>query len=117
MIDYKKELESFAYIVSHDLNAPLRHIKAFGTLLFDSLGDKVSDEERVYLQHMQKGVTQAETMIEALLSYSRIGAIGEPDCDLDTCELVNDVLKDFAVIIKDTNARISVSNLPVSLKT
>jgi len=46
MSDDKKELADFVYTISHDLNAPLRHICEFSKILMQSLDGKLSEEEK-----------------------------------------------------------------------
>jgi len=71
--DVNKELEAFAYSVSHDLRAPLRHIDGFAELLMSHTADKLDEKGKSY---MDKIVTASQNMgklIEGLLTYSRIG--------------------------------------------
>jgi light-regulated signal transduction histidine kinase (bacteriophytochrome) len=109
--DYKKELEEFAYIVSHDLNAQLRHVREFGKLLIANLGDKVTGEEREYLMHMENGVYKTEAMLQALLEYSRLNTQGEKFKTLDCDALVQSIIEH----IEDTSVTITVSGLPDAL--
>lgn len=108
MTDYKKELEEFIYIVSHDLNAPMRHIKQFGALLFKSLGDKVTKEEKEYFYYMEQAVHKSEDMLNALLSYSRINTEAEKFSSIDCHAIIENILNDY----KDPKINTSVENLP-----
>jgi PAS domain S-box-containing protein len=71
-----RELESFSYSVSHDLNAPLRAIGGFARLLShttqDEQGHGFSELQKDYLYHIQTGVEQMKALIESLLTFSRI---------------------------------------------
>ena len=116
MHDPQKELETFAYIVSHDLNAPFRHIREFGKLLVNKLDDKVSDEERTYLQYMEKSIYKAEAMLDALLKYSRLNTQAEEYSLFNCDEMVQSILSEFPTKIEQTQANISISGLPNELE-
>jgi PAS domain S-box-containing protein len=68
-----KELEAFNYSVAHDLRAPLRHIHGFSDLLMRDAQSTLSDDGRHFLDCILEGTSRAGTLIEALLSLSRIG--------------------------------------------
>jgi two-component system sensor histidine kinase/response regulator len=116
MVDYKKELEEFTYIVSHDLNAPLRHIKTFGNLLVEGLGDKVSDQEKEYLYYLEKSVHKTEEMLAALLAYSRLNSQAAEYIDFDCYALVIDVLTVLKHGIDEAGADVDLSGLPHTLR-
>lgn len=115
MPDYKKELEEFAYIVSHDLGAPLRHVKSFDSLLIKKLEDKITDEEREYFQYLESSVLKTESMLEALLQYSRLNTQGEEFKTFACHKLVTSVISNFWRETDGTGAKINTLNLPGSL--
>jgi signal transduction histidine kinase len=67
-----RELETFAYAVSHDLKAPLRGIDGYSRLLLDSSFDQLGQEERLFLQNIRRAVGHMSQLIEDLLAYSRL---------------------------------------------
>ncbi len=93
MADYKKELEEFSYIVSHDLNAPLRHIREFSKLLMDSLEGKISEEEKLYFRYVRDGTIQVESMIASLLDYSRLNTQSSDFKEFNLSKLTCEVLE------------------------
>lgn len=67
-----KELESFAYSVSHDLRAPLRSINGFAHILFDNYARDLDEEGREYLTRIVDASTRMSQIIDALLNLSRV---------------------------------------------
>uniref|UniRef100_UPI00286CAF15 PAS domain-containing sensor histidine kinase n=1 Tax=Polaromonas sp. TaxID=1869339 RepID=UPI00286CAF15 len=67
-----KELESFAYSVSHDLRSPLNSIDGFSQLLMKAEVGKVSDKGRHYLERIRAGVKQMGDLIEGLLTLAHL---------------------------------------------
>ena len=68
----KKELESFAYSVSHDLKAPLRSIDGYSRLLLEDYADKLDDEGCGFLRNVRQAAAQMHQLIDDLLAYSRL---------------------------------------------
>jgi light-regulated signal transduction histidine kinase (bacteriophytochrome) len=67
-----RELESFAYAVSHDLRAPLRSMSGFSQLLLESPPETLDDKSRHYLQRINEASRRMSALIEDLLGLSRI---------------------------------------------
>lgn len=68
----RKDFDEFVYIVSHDLNAPLRHVKEFTKLIIESRQDNITDEELEFIRYLNAALQKINDMQVALLSYSRI---------------------------------------------
>ncbi|HMM34347.1 MAG TPA: ATP-binding protein, partial [Thermoanaerobaculia bacterium] len=67
-----RELETFAYSVSHDLKAPLRAIDGYSHLLVEEHGGRLDGKARDYLERVRSGARRMAELIDALLAYSRV---------------------------------------------
>jgi light-regulated signal transduction histidine kinase (bacteriophytochrome) len=68
-----QELNDFAYIASHDLKEPLRGIANYSSFLMEDYGDRLDEEGQAKLATLIKLCRREESLIDALLSYSRVG--------------------------------------------
>ena len=66
-----KELESFAYVSSHDLQEPLRKIQTFSNRILEKENDNLSDSGKEYLKRMRLAGERMQQLIQDLLAYSR----------------------------------------------
>jgi signal transduction histidine kinase len=83
-----EELTHFAYVVSHDLKAPLRGIKLLTDWLYTDYGDRLGPEAKENLDLLQNRVDRMRDLIEGVLQYSRIGRIQEAWSDVELNELL-----------------------------
>jgi signal transduction histidine kinase len=107
-----REIEQFAYIASHDLQEPLRSVSNFSKLLSEKLAANPDKKMQDYIGYITGGASRMSNLIFDLLEYSRIGkdvSKSVIDCD----QLVHGVLADMKTLIKESNAEIHVSKLPV----
>ena len=91
-----RELEAFAYSVSHDLRAPLRHIDGFVGLLRKSLGPGVDARSAHQLDIISDSARQMGTLIDDLLSFSRMGRAEVHQADFDLGDLARSVAQELA---------------------
>ncbi|MDJ1499777.1 ATP-binding protein [Xanthocytophaga agilis] len=108
-----QELEQFAYIASHDLQEPLRKIRAFAEFLQQRLGSKLTEIEFDSLERMRESARRMQEMIQTLLEFSRIGRVQQPFDSIDLSHTLQKVLEDLDEKINDKQAVIHVGNLPV----
>jgi len=106
-----KELEHFAVIASHDLQAPLRKVKMFSDYLRVQLGDKLDAESMDSMMRMQRAVTKMQNLIDDLLDLSRVIRKGKPFQKLDLSSLVQEVISDLSHNIKELNAQIELGEM------
>ncbi|MEL6503014.1 MAG: PAS-domain containing protein [Pseudomonadota bacterium] len=107
-----RELQDFAYVASHDLQEPLRKIEAFGDRLQRKHGEDLPEQGQMYIDRMQDAAGRMRRLINDLLSYSRITTKGKDPVDINTDELLAGVLNDLSVRIEETNATVTVGDLP-----
>jgi PAS domain S-box-containing protein len=110
-----RDLEQFAFIASHDLQEPLRKIQAFGDLLKARLSEESGDEVKDLINRMQSASSRMKTLIDSLLSFSRLSFSHNPPQHVNLNKLLDSVLADLETSIKDAQAEIEIGRLyPVS---
>ncbi len=108
-----RELEDFASIASHDLQEPLRKIRAFGDRLTHKCAEQLTDVGRDYLERMQNAAERMQTLINDLLTFSRVTSKAQPFKSIDLNVVVREVLTDLEVRIEEAGGTVTVSQLPV----
>ncbi|MDY6955158.1 MAG: PAS domain S-box protein, partial [Thermodesulfobacteriota bacterium] len=68
-----EELSEYAYVVSHDLKAPLRAVHNYADFLYEDLEESLDGDQKAYLDGLKRAVRQGEILVEDLLEYSRVG--------------------------------------------
>ncbi|MDO6526026.1 sensor histidine kinase [Motilimonas sp. 1_MG-2023] len=107
-----RELEDFAFVASHDLQEPLRKIRAFGDRLSSNYADQLGDRGMDYLARMNSAAQRMSVLISDLLELSRITTRGKPFQLVDLNDLLMRVLDDLEIAIQDSGAQITVASLP-----
>lgn len=104
------ELQQFSWVVSHDLNEPIRKIQIFIKIIKD-LYLKTDDKAIDYVNRTIKSAERMQTLITDLLAYSRLSAQVKPE-KTDLNEVLQEVLSDFDYLIESKNAEIKTNELP-----
>lgn len=107
-----RELQDFANVASHDLQEPLRKVQAFGDRLVSRHSDALNDEARSYVERMMKATSRMQTLINDLLSFSRVSTRARPFQPVDLNVITREVLSDLEVRIEQSGAKVQVEELP-----
>ena len=107
-----QQLEQFAYIASHDLQEPLRMVTGFLGLLQDEYGQQLGDEADEYIEFATDGARRMKSMINGLLSYSRVGASDEPFVTVDAEQIFIEVRDQLINNHPNVDATITHDALP-----
>ncbi len=107
-----KELEAFAYSVSHDLRAPLRHIDGFLKLLQKRTSTILDEESQDYVDTIFNSVWRMEQLIDDLLSFSRMGRQEMLKTDVDVGSLVMEVIGEYESETQGRTIRWNMHELP-----
>lgn len=107
-----QDLEQFAYVASHDLQEPLRKIRAFGDRLVNRYGSTLDGGGTDYINRMQSASARMQVLIEELLSFSRVSKPGVALERLDMEEVAKEVLEDLDAQIRRENATVTIGKMP-----
>ena len=105
-----EELKNFAYVVSHDLKAPLRAIGSLADWLYTDYRDRLEPEGQEHLRLLKSRAQRMDALINGILEYSRVGRIKEMPASVDTNHVVKEAI---ALLAPPPNVRIVIdSTLP-----
>ncbi len=107
------ELEQFAYVASHDLQEPLRKIRAFSDRLILKHKDALIEDGKMMLEKIQSSAERMQKLIDDLLNFSRMVKNIDELESVDLNILLKGLMKDMGEPIADYNAVINVSSLPI----
>jgi PAS domain S-box-containing protein len=107
-----KELEAFAYSVSHDLRAPLRHIAGFTELLHKKASTVVDEKSNRYIAMILDSAKRMGNLIDDLLAFSRIGRAETQKTLFSLTQLVREALSEVRQDAEGRNIAWKVGALP-----
>ena len=107
-----RELEDFAYVASHDLQEPLRKIRAFGDLLRSKHAEALPPQAQDYIERMQSAAKRMQGLISDLLSFSRVTTKAQPFSRVDIGRIASEVVKDLEGRLQETGGHVEVGPLP-----
>lgn len=107
------ELNQFASAASHDLKEPLRKIQLFSGMLGSDYGSNLDGEAKEFLERIQSSAQRMQVLIEDLLRYSKMGVTAEAFTEVELNKLIDELLLDLEIAIKEKNAQVKIDDLPV----
>jgi light-regulated signal transduction histidine kinase (bacteriophytochrome) len=110
-----KELESFAYSVSHDLRAPLRHVVGYSELLQRQASSLLDEKSQRFIRTILDSAKRMGNLIDDLLAFSRIGRAETENTQVDLEQLVNEVVAEIGQDTKGRDIAWKIGALPVCL--
>ncbi len=107
-----RELEAFSYSVSHDLRSPLQHITGFAELLYKHAAGSLDEKNMHYLKIIRESTVRMGTLIDDLLSFSRMGRSEMMKKNISLDAIVREVINDIKMEIKERNIEWKICPLP-----
>jgi light-regulated signal transduction histidine kinase (bacteriophytochrome) len=108
-----QELESFAYSVSHDLRAPLRHVVAYAELLQRRVSSLLDDKAHHYMKTILESAKRMGNLIDDLLAFSRIGRADTQKTRVDLSQLTDEALAELAEEARGRDIGWKIGALPI----
>jgi K+-sensing histidine kinase KdpD len=108
-----KELESFAYSVSHDLRAPLRHMAGYAELLQRQASSLLDEKSLRFIRTILDSAKRMGNLIDDLLAFSRIGRAETRNTQVDLEQLVKEVVAEIGRDTKGREIAWKIGALPV----
>ena len=107
-----RELQEFSYVVSHDLQAPLRGIAGFASLLERKHSETLGEEGKEYLGFIRQGVDQMTGFIQGFLKLSRLGSRSQPMVAVDLNQVFENICEQMRYALDHEDAALTAANLP-----
>jgi PAS domain S-box-containing protein len=107
-----KELEAFAYSISHDLRAPLRSIDGFAKILLEEAGASLDADARHYLDMIVGSVSEMGHLVDDLLAFSRLGRQPMARQPVEPDRLVRQVLEELKPLQQGRAVDVRIGRLP-----
>jgi len=101
-----KELQNFCYSVSHDLRTPMRGIAGFAQVLVEDHGDQLNDDAKDLVARMRKASVRLGDLVDALLTYARLGQLEPHRKELDLITLIGQTAR---VVEKEHGVKIEIT--------
>lgn len=108
-----KELQSFAYITSHDLQEPLRTIASFTQLMERRYKGQLDEDADEFMDYIVDAAKRMKDMIQGLLEYSHVNRMEAKFIETDMNEILKNAISNLHSIIKESKADITYDNMPI----
>lgn len=107
-----KDLEGFAYSVSHDLRTPLRAIDGFSHQVLKRYEDKLDDEGKRYLNLVRDNTQKMSQLIDDILAFSRMGRLGMSMAEVNMEGLAREVFEELMRVANGRDLTMEIKPLP-----
>lgn len=107
------ELMQFTSVASHDLKEPIRKISIYGLMLKERIGEALDPTSSKYLNNMITSAARMSTLIDDLLSFSKLSQKHIQFEKVDLNQLITQTLEDLEITINEKNATFKIDKLPV----
>ncbi len=108
-----QELTDFASVAAHDLQEPLRKIQSFADRIKIKAKDTIAEDALDYLNRVQASARRMQTLINDLLTYSRVTTKAQPFTPVSLEDVMKHVCSDLEVRIETTNGQVKFRDLPL----
>lgn len=108
-----EELQQFAYVASHDLQEPLRKIKNFSELLAQHYKNSLDEKAERYISYLVGGAARLQSLINDLLTYSRITSQGREFERINMESVLQNALQNISMSLKESGGIIKHDPLPI----
>jgi len=109
------DLQQFTHVASHDLKEPVRKIKTFNNRIIDDFSQLLPERVNLYLNKINRATDRMYSMIEGILSYSKLANAKQSFKPVDLNEIIETIESDLEVLMQQKNAMITTTDLPVIL--
>lgn len=112
--EQNQDLNDFAYMVSHDLKAPIFTIQGMAEAMKEDYGDTLGEEGLSLLEHISSAASRLTTLVGSVLEYSALTNSDETTEEVSLNEIIPNVISDFSEQIKNANASFKIpEQLPI----
>lgn len=111
--DSNEQLTKFAYVVSHDLQEPIRVVTSYCQLLEEAYENNNEQDAKKYLSHIHSATGRMKRLIKDLLDYARIGRTDNGFENIDLNIIINESIEDLELYAKENNVEIKIDHFPI----
>ena len=108
-----KDLDRFAFMASHDLQEPLRKIRTFGDRVASKYSTLLDEDGKKYLERMQNAAQRMQSLIQDILTFSKISVHEKQFVKYDLNTLLSEVIAELELPIKEKDFTVESDTLPV----